>query len=160
MTLRTADASDADDRLVPLCLPWRSFGGVPAFAGPVSTVRCRDDNGLVRAALTEPGEGRVLLVDGGGSLQTALVGDVLGGLAVGSGWAGIVVVGAVRDVVALRDLPLGVLALGAVPRRGARNGIGARDVPVVVAGVTCRPGCDLLADEDGVLVVADSSLAV
>jgi regulator of ribonuclease activity A len=160
MTLRTADACDADDRLVPLCLPWRSFGGVTAFSGPMSTVRCRDDNGLVRAAVSEAGDGRVLLVDGGGSLQTALVGDVLGGLAVEHGWAGIVVVGAVRDVVALRDLPLGVLALGTVPRRGARTGQGERDVPVVVAGVTCRPGAVLLADEDGVLTMGDSSVAV
>lgn len=159
--MRTADLSDdGDGRLVPLCLPWRSYGGVTAFSGPVSTVRCRDDNALVRAALSEPGGGRVLLVDGGGSLTHALVGDVLGGLAVANGWRAVVVAGAVRDVVALAALPLGVLALGTVPRRGAREGAGERDAVVVVGGATCRPGDHLFADEDGVLVGAPNSATV
>lgn len=158
MTVPTADLSDAGGgRLLPLSLPWRSFGAVRAFSGRVVTVRCRDDNGLVRSVLDGPGHARVLLVDGGGSVATALVGDGLGGLALAHGWAGIVVHGAVRDVAALAALDLGVLALATNPRRGVPGGVGEVDVPVLVAGVLCQPGCELFADEDGVLVEADSS---
>ena len=153
VSTRTADLSDADDdRLRPCVLPWRSFGAHSSFQGPASTVRCRDDNGLVRAAVQEPGLGRVLVVDGGGSLATALVGDNLAGIAAANGWAGVVVVGAVRDVVALATTPIGVLALGVVPRRGTGGGLGERDVAVAAGGVVVRPGAQVVADEDGVLV--------
>ncbi len=153
MSTRTADLSDADgDRLRPCVLPWRSFGAHSSFQGPASTVRCLDDNGLVRAAVHEPGLGRVLVVDGGGSLATALVGDNLAGIAAANGWAGVVLVGAVRDVVALARTPIGLFALGVVPRRGSAAGAGARDVAVVVGGVLVRPGAQVVADEDGVLV--------
>lgn len=153
MSTRTADLSDADgDRLRPCVLPWRSFGAHTSFQGPASTVRCLDDNGLVRAAVHEPGLGRVLVVDGGGSLATALVGDNLAGIAAANGWAGVLVVGAVRDVVALAATPIGVLALGVVPRRGAAAGEGQRDVALAVGGVAVRPGALVVADEDGVLI--------
>src|SRR5215212_3234610 len=113
VTIRTADLSDASgDWYLPCVLPWRSFGATASFAGPVATVRCRDDNGLVRAAVGRPGNGRVLVVDGGGSLDTALVGDVLAGLALSNGWGGLVVHGAVRDVGALSRLAIGVGARG------------------------------------------------
>ncbi len=155
MTLRTADLSDAEgDRYLPCSLPWRGFGGVPSFAGAAATVRCQDDNGLVRAAVAEPGGGRVLVVDGGGSLGTALIGDVLAGQALENGWTGLVVHGAVRDVVALRDLPLGVVALGTNPRRGGRAGTGEAGAPVTFGGVTFHPGAQVVVDEDGVLVEA------
>ena len=155
MSLSTADLSDASgDRFLPCSLPWRSFGRVTSFAGAIATVRCRDDNGLVRAAVAEPGEGRVLVVDGGGSLETALVGDVLAGQAHANGWAGLVVHGAVRDVAALRELAIGVVALGTNPRRGSREGTGERGVEVTFGGVTFRPGFQLFTDEDGVLVEA------
>lgn len=151
--MRTADLSDIEgDRLLPCSLPWQSFGGVRSFAGTVATVRCRDDNGLVRDALSQPGQGHVLVVDGGGSPVTALVGDVLAGLAQQNGWGGIVVHGAVRDVLALAALRIGVLALGTNPRRGRREGTGEHGVPVTFGGVTFDPGCQLFADEDGVLV--------
>ena len=153
MSTRTADLSDADgDRLRPCVLPWRSFGANTSFRGAASTVRCLDDNGLVRAAVREPGLGRVLVVDGGGSLATALVGDNLAGIAAASGWAGVLVVGAVRDVVALAAIPIGVLALGVVPRRGSAAGAGEREVALTVGGVVVRPGALVVADEDGVLV--------
>jgi regulator of ribonuclease activity A len=158
VTVRTADLSDASgDRYLPCSLPWRSFGQVPSFAGSIATVRCRDDNGIVRAAVAEPGEGRVLVVDGGGSLETALVGDVLAGLALTNGWAGLVVHGAVRDVVALRGLRIGVVALGTNPRRGSRDGAGEAGIEVTFGGVTFRPGFQLCTDEDGVLVEARHS---
>lgn len=155
MTVSTADLSDsAGDRFVPCSLAWRGFGRVTSFGGAIATVRCRDDNGLVRAAVAEPGEGRVLVVDGGGSLETALVGDVLAGLALANGWAGLVVHGAVRDVAALRELAIGVVALGTNPRRGTREGTGERGVEVTFGGVAFQPGFQLFTDEDGVLVEA------
>ena len=155
MTTRTADLSDEHgDDLLPCQLQLRSFGGRTAFEGRAVTVRCRDDNAPVRAAVAEPGEGRVLVVDGGGSLATALVGDVLAGRAAENGWAGLVVHGAVRDVVALADLDSGVLALGTNPRRGAATGPGERDVEVAIGGVVVRPGAMVHVDEDGLLVQA------
>ncbi len=151
----TADLSDQDgDRWQGCTLQWRSLGGVHRFRGPAATVRCRDDNALVREAVGEPGGGRVLVVDGGGSLERALVGDTLAGIALRSGWAGLVVHGAVRDVVALGRLPLGVLALGTVPVRARRDGLGERGAVVVLGGATVAPGVDVVVDEDGMLVGA------
>jgi regulator of ribonuclease activity A len=153
MALRTADLSDEDrDGLRPCTLQLRSFGRRAAFSGTVSTVRCLDDNGLVRAVAVQPGGGRVLVVDGGGSLRTALVGDTVAALAVANGWAGIVVNGAVRDVAGLAVADLGVLAVGTCPRRGDRTGDGQVDIAVRFGEVVFNPGAMLYADEDGVLV--------
>lgn len=153
---RTADLSDAEgDRLLPCSLPWRSFGGVSSFDGPAATIACRDDNGLVRDALSQPGQGRVLVVDAEGSLGAALLGDVLAGLALRIGWNNIIIVhGAVRDVVGTADADLGVFALGTNPRRGLGEGTGEHGVAVTFGGVTVHPGCRIFADEDGVLVEA------
>ncbi|MGG5257818.1 ribonuclease E activity regulator RraA [Phycicoccus avicenniae] len=149
----TADLYDEHgDALQSCSVQLRRYGGVARFTGPVSTVRCHRDNALVKAALAEPGEGRVLVVDGGGSLESALMGDLIAGSAVAQGWAGVVIHGAVRDVVALGDLPLGVLALGSNPRKSAKDGVGERDSPVAFGGVEFVPGATLWADEDGVLV--------
>ncbi len=153
MSITTADLSDEHpDRYAACELQLRDVGGVPAFRGGVATVRCDEDNALVREVLSEPGAGRVLVVDGGGSLRCALVGDNLAAIARDNGWAGIVVHGAVRDVVALAQVAIGVKALGTNPRRCGRAGGGARDVPVSFGGVTFTPGALLHADEDGVLV--------
>ncbi|GAA5058610.1 regulator of ribonuclease activity A [Thermocatellispora tengchongensis] len=153
MTIVTADLYDErGDELDSCDLQLRQYGGVSAFRGRIATVRCHQDNALVKAALSEPGEGRVLVVDGGGSLHTALIGDVIAGMAVAGGWAGVVVNGAVRDVAALRELPLGVKALGSNPRRSAKDGAGERDVPVTFGGVTFHPGAELFSDDDGILV--------
>ena len=160
MATRTADLSDEHrDELQACALQLRSFGRRAAFSGPVSTVRCLDDNGLVRAAVGRPGAGRVLVVDGGGSLRTALVGDTVAGLAIANGWSGIVVHGAVRDVVGLAAMDLGVLALGTSPRRGERDGTGEVDRPVRFGGVVFRAGAMIYADEDGVLVAGGDSTA-
>lgn len=160
MTLRTADLSDEHRAHLQACtLQWRSLGLRRQFTGPVSTVRCRDDNGLVRVAVSEPGGGRVLVVDGAGSLSSALVGDVLAGLAAANGWAGVVVNGAARDVVALAHVDIGLLALGTNPRRAERDGVGERDVPITFGGVRFTPGTQVFADEDGLLVaVADKAV--
>jgi regulator of ribonuclease activity A len=124
---------------------------VRTFSGPVATVRCPEDNVLLRARVSEPGDGRVLVVDGGGSFRCALLGDNIAGLAVASGWAGIVVYGCVRDVAALAELPIGIKALGTNPRPSAKNGAGEVDVPVTFGGAEFTPGAILHADDDGVI---------
>jgi regulator of ribonuclease activity A len=131
----------------------RDLGGRRRFHGTVRTVRCHEDNALLRSVLSSPGDGAVLVVDGGGSLRTALVGDVIAGLAASNGWVGLVVHGAVRDSAALGALPLGVKALGTNPRTSAKTGAGEAEIPVDLGGVTITPGDRLWADEDGVLVL-------
>lgn len=153
MTVVTADLYDErGDQLDSCDLQLRQYGGRRAFSGAVVTVRCHEDNVLLKSVLSEPGEGRVLVVDGGGSLRAALMGDVIAGMAVANGWAGVVINGAVRDVAALRELDLGVKALGSNPRRSAKAGGGERDVPVTFGGATFRPGAELFSDDDGILV--------
>jgi regulator of ribonuclease activity A len=131
---------------------FRSFGGRTAFSGLVRTVRCLEDNQLVREVLDSPGDGAVLVIHGGGSIHTALVGDQIGAAAVANGWAGLVVYGAVRDSEALADLDLGLKALGTNPRTSTKTGEGSVDVPVTFGGVTFVPGVRLWADPDGVVV--------
>lgn len=154
MERRTADVCDVNPDARVLALPLRDFGGRRVFDGPVSTLRVLEDNLLVRRALQEPGQGRVLVVDGGGSLRTALLGDQLASLAVQNGWAGLVLNGAVRDSAVLATLAgLGVKALGTCPRKSAKEGKGERDVPVSFGGVIFTPGEHVYADEDGVVVL-------
>ena len=153
MTQATADLCDEFGDEVHVAHPiFRDWGGVERFAGPISTLRVHEDNALVRQALETDGRGRVLVVDGGGSLRTALVGGNLAALAQKNGWAGMVVHGCVRDAVELAASQVGIKALAAVPRRSAKDGAGARDVEVTFAGVTFVPGHWLYADRDGVVV--------
>lgn len=132
----------------------RMYGGLRAFCGPIATAAVRDDNTSVRLRLQEPGAGRVLVVDGAGSLACALLGDQLAQLAVGNGWAGVIVYGCIRDSAAIGGMALGVLALAALPRKSEKRGPGLHDVPVNFAGVTFTPGHYVYADDDGVLVAA------
>ncbi|MGA4989406.1 ribonuclease E activity regulator RraA [Nonomuraea bangladeshensis] len=153
MTISTADLYDErGDQLDSCHLQLRQYGGRRAFSGRIATVRCHEDNALLKSVLSEPGGGRVLVVDGGGSLRAALMGDVIAGIAVASGWAGVVINGVVRDVAALRDLDLGVKALGSNPRKSAKTGAGERDVPVTFGDAVFHPGAELFSDEDGILV--------
>jgi regulator of ribonuclease activity A len=156
--LSTCDLCDAhrDDsglQLRVLPPPWRSFGGVGAFHGRAATLRCFEDNSLVRAALEEPGDGRVLVIDGGGSQRTALVGGNLAALAARNGWAGIVVDGCVRDAAELAAASVGIVAAALCPMPPAKRGAGQRDVAVQVRGVWVRPGQFVVADVDGVVVL-------
>ena len=116
-------------------------------------MRCYEDNALLKAVLSEPGEGRVLVVDGGAPAHRALLGDMIGGLAVDNGWAGIVINGAVRDVAALRALDIGIKALGSNPRKSTKSGDGRRDVPVSFGNATFAPGAQLHSDEDRIIVL-------
>jgi len=152
----TADLYDEyEERLQSCDLQLRQYGGRRVFAGPIATVRCFEDNALVKAVLGSPGGGRVLVVDGGGSLHTALMGDLIGGSAVANGWAGVVIHGAVRDVAALAELDLGVKALGSNPRKSAKTGAGELDVVVSFGGVSFTPGARLVSDDDGIVVLPD-----
>lgn len=149
----TADVYDRlGDALDSSSLGWRRYGGQAAFSGPVATVRCFRDNAIVKERLNSPGEGKVLVIDGGGSIESALCGDQIAAAAVANGWAGIVINGAVRDTEVLATLEIGIVALGANPRKSAKDGTGEVDVPVTFGGATFTPGRTVWADVDGVLV--------
>lgn len=155
MKFTTADLCDAFAASLQLAQPlFHDYGGTSRFAGPVETLRVFEDNALVRQALETKGEGRVLVVDGGGSLRSALVGGRLAVLAQENGWAGLIVHGCVRDSVETRRVPLGIKALGTCPMRSGKSGAGERGVPVSFAGVTFSRGQFVYADEDGVVVSA------
>ncbi|KUH85789.1 MULTISPECIES: ribonuclease E activity regulator RraA [unclassified Mycobacterium] len=151
----TADLVDDIGPDVRSCdLQLRQFGGRSEFAGPVTTIKCFQDNALLKSVLSEPGNGGVLVIDGDGSLHSALVGDVIAGLGVDNGWAGLVINGAVRDSATLRTLDIGIKALGTNPRKSSKTGAGERDQPVEFGGVVFEPGHILYSDDDGIVVVA------
>ena len=153
MDFKTADLYDRHEDRVRVCDPvFRDFGGRVRFAGPAATAKCFEDNTQVKSALTESGEGRVLVVDAGGSRRCAMIGDLIAASAVEKGWAGVLMYGCVRDTAELAGMDLGVKALAANPRKSVRRGEGLRDLPVAFAGVTIRPGDWVYCDEDGVLV--------
>ena len=149
----TADLYDErGDALASVSVPVQDLGGRRAFEGPIRTIRCFRDNGLVKDVLATPGEGAVLVVDGGGSLESALMGDIMASSAVENGWAGVIVYGAIRDRDVLATLDLGVKALGSNPRKSVKDGVGEVDVPVEIGGVVFTPGNLVWADADGILV--------
>lgn len=146
--------NDSDGAFRVLPPVFHDHGGVRKFCGPVSTVKCHEDNTLVKAALDEPGQGRVLVVDGGASLRRALVGGNLGAAAAKNGWAGVVVDGCVRDRAELASCAVGIRALALMPLPTEKRNQGLRDVAVQIQGVWVRPGDWLYADEDGIVVSA------
>jgi regulator of ribonuclease activity A len=143
------DASGAFRVLPPV---FRDYGAARAFCGPVHTLRCPEDNSRVREAVNSPGQGRVLVIDGGGLLRRGLVGGNLAVAAASNGWAGIVVDGCVRDAAELRAAGIPSRALALMPLRTEKRGEGQADVPVRIQGVPVRPGDWLYADEDGIVV--------
>ncbi|MCQ9369001.1 ribonuclease E activity regulator RraA [Brevibacterium sp. 50QC2O2] len=153
MSMTTADLYDLrGEELDSLSLQLASIGGRSSFDGPVRTVRCHRDNALVKQVLNTPGDGAVLVVDGGGALESALVGDLIAAAAAANGWAGVIVNGAIRDRAQIGALDLGLKALGSNPRKSAKDGAGEVDVPVTIDGVLFTPGKHVWADSDGVLV--------
>ena len=151
----TADLVDEIGPDVRSCdLQFGQYGGRSQFAGPIATVRCFQDNALLKSVLSEPGDGGVLVIDGDGSLHSALVGDLIAGLGVENGWAGLIINGAVRDDATLRKLELGIKALGTNPRKSTKTGDGQRDVAVEFGGVVFVPGEIAYSDDDGIVVVA------
>jgi regulator of ribonuclease activity A len=155
----TADLCDAFPQLIQVVEPlFREYGGVTRFSGPIDTLRAFEDNTLVRQALESAGHGRVLVVDGGGSLRCALVGGKLAALAHSNGWAGLLINGCVRDCAELRETPVGIRALQACPMRSEKKGGGERGRKLRFAGVEFSPEHYLYADEDGILLAARNLL--
>lgn len=142
----------ADDSVRVLPPVFHDYGQRHKFSGPVVTVKCHEDNTPVKELLQTPGEGRVLVVDGGGSLRRALVGGLIGASAAKNGWSGVVVDGCVRDKAELALCDVGIRALALFPLPTDRKFPGERDVPVKIQGVWVRPGDWLYADEDGTVV--------
>ena len=160
MAFATCDICDANEGKIAAgalsVLPpvFQKFGKRTAFCGQAATLKVFEDNVLVRLTLETPGNGRVLVVDGGGSLRCALVGGNLGVLAEKNGWAGIIVNGCIRDSEEINTCDIGVRALATHPQRSVRKGVGDREPRVTIAGVAISPGDWIYADADGVLVSA------
>jgi regulator of ribonuclease activity A len=155
MTAATADLIDAHPGIASCETQFRSFGRRRGFAGRIRTVRCHHDNVLLKQLLSQPSEGEVLVIDGGGSLGCALIGDMIAALGMRSGWAGAIVYGAIRDSVAIDALDFGIKALGTNPAKSAKNGDGDVDVAVQFGGVTFLPGHWVASDEDGIVVAPE-----
>lgn len=151
-TIITPDICDAHPEVAVVDPIFANFGGRDSFAGPVRTIKCFEDNSMVKQAVAEPGDGAILVVDAGGSYRCAMLGDMLAEQAVANGWAGIVMYGCVRDVDILATLDLGVQALGSHPRKSEKRGEGQRDIPVAIGGVSIMPGQWLYADNNGILI--------
>ena len=152
-TCDLCDEHEGDAALRVLPPLFRAFGGVSAFQGPAATLQCFEDNSLVRVALEEPGNGRVLVIDAGGSQRCALVGGNLAAIGAKNGWAGIVIDGCVRDQAEMAALTIGVRALALHPKRSEKRGEGRRGVTVRLQGVTVQPDDWIVADADGVVVL-------
>lgn len=153
MKIQTADLCDTHEGKLRVVSPmFRSYGGRAAFGGQIATLKVFEDNSLVRTALESPGDGRVLVIDGGASMRCALVGDQLALLGVKNGWAGVIVYGCIRDSRAIGAMELGVFALGTHPQKSIKKGVGDADIPVTFGGVKFVSGSFVYADEDGVVV--------
>lgn len=158
MTFATTDICDAHEDLIAkrqlrVCAPvLKSYGGLTRFMGAAVTLKVFEDNTWVRTLLDEPGQGRVLVIDGGGSTRCALVGGNLGVLAEKNNWAGIVVFGCVRDTLELAQSKVGIRALATHPQKSVKRNVGERDLVIEIAGTVVKPGDMIYADEDGVIV--------
>lgn len=150
---RTSDIYDEfGEALASLSIPMENIGGRRQFHGPVRTIHCPGDNALLKQLITEPGDGTVLVVDGGGILETELLGGSMAQQLADNAWAGIVVYGAIRDRHEIAEIPIGVKALGSNPRKSSKNGTGTVDTPLNIGGVSIVTGSMLYADDDGILV--------
>ena len=153
MSFVTCDLCDDHPDDVRVCEPmFGSFGGRAAFGGAIVTVKCHEDNSRVKELLATPGQGKVLVVDGGGSLRCALMGDMIGESAVQNGWEGVIIHGCVRDVDALAELDLGVHALASIPLKSVRKGVGETGLDITFGGVIFVQGQYVYADNNGVIV--------
>lgn len=153
MPISTPDLCDAHSDEVQVVEPmFVNYGGRERFGGQIVTIKCFEDNSLVRELVAEPGQGKVLVVDAGGSMRRACLGDTLAEKAAVNGWEGIVMYGCIRDVDEISVLDLGVQALGTHPMKTDKKGIGERDLTVTFGGVAFRPGEYLYADNNGIII--------
>ena len=149
----TPDLCDDHPNEIAVFAPmYHNYGGVERFFGEVETVKCFEDNSRVKELLATPGNGRVLVVDGGASVRHALIGDLIAAEAISNGWSGIVIRGACRDVHELRTMAFGVRAMASIPIKSIRKGAGEANVELNLDGVTVRPGMWLYADETGMVL--------
>ena len=151
-TISTPDLCDESPEVNAVELQFFNLGQVKQFAGPAVTIKCHEDNSLVKACVDEPGQGRVIVVDGGGSRRRALLGDMLAEKAAQNGWAGLVINGVIRDVDEIGEIALGVQALGTCPVKTEKLGEGQRDIDIRIGGVDIAPGDFVYADNNGVIV--------
>ncbi len=152
MSFVTCDLCDDHPDDVRVCEPmFASFGGRETFCGEIVTVKCHEDNSRVKELLATPGKGKVLMVDGGGSLRCALMGDLIGASAVQNGWEGVIIYGCVRDVDALAELDIGVHAVAAIPLKSVRKGVGETGLDITFGGITFVQGQYVYADNNGVI---------
>src|SRR5215831_4036759 len=155
MKFKTADLCDQFSAEVQVVEPvFRHFGGRVQFAGPASTIKCFEDNSRVKEAVAESGKDRVLVVDAGGSMRCAMLGDLLAKQAAQNAWAGVVIFGCVRDTVDMAEFNLGIVALASMPLRSEKKGEGQREIPIRIPGASVRPGDWVYVDEDGIVVAS------
>lgn len=143
---------ELEEQLAVMPPIYHSFGGKRCFSGEVETVRCFEDNSRVKEAMASAGNGRVLVVDGGGSLRCALIGDMIAESGMNSGWSGILVHGCCRDVHELQRMNFGVRALASTPRKTVRKGLGEAGIEIEIEGIAIKPGMWLYADETGIVI--------
>lgn len=159
MTFQTPDLCDENEGKVKVATPmFQAYGGKTRFHGQIQTVKVFEDNVFVRDMLSEPGTGKVLVVDGGGSLRCALVGDLIAAMAQKNGWEGIIVYGCIRDSGVINGIDIGVRALNTNPLKSIKQGAGYKNVAVTFAGVTFEPGQFVYVDEDGIIVTETALL--
>ncbi len=155
-TLSTADLCDQFADQIQIAQPlFGNFGGIEAFQGKITTLRVERDFGLVKESLSKPGNAGVLVIDGGGVKDCALLGDRLAELALQQNWSGIVINGCIRDAAIVRTLAIGVRAIGTCPKRPQLTGAGEKNIAVQFSGITFEPGEYLYADADGIVVSKD-----
>ncbi|WP_262365879.1 ribonuclease E activity regulator RraA [Gordonia sp. OPL2] len=153
----TADLVDEIGDLVRSCdTQFTQYGGRREFVGRATTVKCFQDNALLKSILSEPNPGGVLVIDGAESVHTALVGDIIAELGRSNGWVGVIVNGAIRDAATIGGMDIGVKALGTNPRKSTKTGVGDRDIPLTIGGETVNPGDIVYSDDDGIVLVAAS----
>ena len=160
MTFKTADLlDDNEDKTLQVVQPgFQSYGANKRFSGPISTIKTFEDNSLVREAVAEEGKGRVLVIDSGGSTRCAMLGDMLAEKAMKNGWSGVVIYGLIRDSADINEMAIGVKALGTIPIKSVKRGVGFRDEAVHFHGADFVPGHYLYADEDGIILSAEALL--
>ena len=153
MSFATADLYDEFGEELQVALPlFNDYGAKITFFGEISTIKCHEDNTLVRASLEQPGDGKVLVVDGGESMRCALVGDMLAELGKQNNWQGIIVSGCIRDSAVIKTIDIGLKAMATNPRKSVKKGAGDQNIPVSFAGVEFMPGSYVYCDSDGVIV--------
>ena len=151
--IATADIADIHDTEVRSCdIQFRNLGGRIEFCGEIHTISCFQDNGLVKKTLNSPGEGKVLVVDGHGSMHTALMGDMIAAAGVENGWAGVIINGPIRDSAEVAKMEFGCKALGTNPRKSNKDGVGEENIVLRLGGIDFIPGQYVYADSDGVVV--------